>query len=114
MAAVKRAAGAIHHRSELEYKRAATFGREPVGEWSDRFNEALTNVQRFRVRMMDAELRQQVAAFTDVCVMATMGAMSGISDNEARMRARRAAEQGDVASTAAGSEAIGERLRALA
>jgi hypothetical protein len=108
-----RASGAIHHLSEMEYRRVGTFGREQVGEWSERHGDALRNVDRLRVRLPSRELRERVDELTSFTVTMAVGALPGITDDDMRMRAQNAADEA-MRVAAQLNEAIGERLRALA
>jgi hypothetical protein len=109
-----RATGASMHHDEMEFRSSGQWGRSLLGEeWNRAHHEALVNVNRLRVRVLDDDVRQVVQEFSSVCVDVLLGSPADMSDDEGRMRAMHAMDR-VTALTPGMHELIGERLRQLA
>jgi hypothetical protein len=98
----------------MEYHRSGRWGQDPIGEeWDTASHEATVNVQRYRVRVADAEVRQAVEHVVKLAATANQGAAYGENDRQAYARAA-AAFQDALPAYERTQELIGERLRGLA
>jgi hypothetical protein len=94
LAKLSRATGAIHAADEMHFRQTGEWGRQQLGEELNlAFHEAVTNVQRFRVRVLDDAIRKESADFVAACTAAAVGAMRDELDNAARARGQREFER---------------------
>jgi hypothetical protein len=91
---------------------APVLGFAVGGQRGQSFNDAWDNVEVYRVRILDDEVRRQARQFNSLCVRAVMMPHDGETDEQARARALSAAQQMSAAMHSL-NERIGEQLREL-
>ncbi len=101
---VARATGAIHHLDVVHHRTSEEpFARQQTGdEWNQKHNEAMSDLQMLKVRVMDENLRHLI----DDLVNSISGVLFAPSENEAS-----AALQEGIAISTAVHERIGQLLR---
>jgi hypothetical protein len=73
----------------MHYRETGRYGRDPMAEeWNVAQADAIGNVHRFRVRILDETVRTDAADFIQLCVQATLGAMRDEPDAVARDRSQ--------------------------
>jgi hypothetical protein len=112
LAKLARASGAIHHHDVMNYRQSGKWGRELLGETlNSQLHEALVNVNRYRVRVLDDQIRQAADQFVGLSVEVPI---SGASDQHAHNAQIGEANAERLARVTIDlNELIGERLRRL-
>lgn len=109
-----RQAGRLNHLTEIEWRRAGTWGREPLpedvgGEPSLAIGQQLN---RLNSRTLDDEIRDEVRRLRGEVARAGIPAVQGEADTDARLRSRRSFDDA-VARFEPLMELIGARIRWL-
>lgn len=111
IAKLARAATAIGHQDEMEFRRSGRWGHQQVGpDLNEGFQAAITNVQRLRVRLLDDQLRDEVNVLALKAVEIVTSTAHAESDEAARERAA-VARQSLQESFTQLNETIGRLLR---
>jgi len=108
-----RAAFAVQHRDEMEFRRSGAYGRQLLPDDLDKEERmARVDVHRYRVRVLDEAIRERSNELAKVCTEATFRD-PGVTDAEARRRCLAALEVA-IGIHAELETRLGARIRELA
>lgn len=113
VAKLARAAQQILHHDELEFRRSGQWGRTPVADAVDEaFRNATMNVNRYRVRVLDDDIRDAADEFTRLTAELSLSSPGQGSEDAARAAAVVGRERLPVAFQLL-NDRIGVQLREL-